>query len=312
MTHQEIINWLLEGDVSIQYQVYRDLLSEDKENLRNKIATKGWGAKLLSCRNSNGHWGRGFYQTKWISSHYSLLDLRNLNLPNRIPEVKETIDLIIRHEKSADGGINPARSIAESDICICGMFLNYACYFGADQEGLRSVVDFILSQQMNDGGFNCRLNHSGAVHGSLHSTLSVAEGISEYLLQGYTFRSDELQQAELRAREFILMHRLFLSDRTGEIINRSFLNFPYPSRWYYDILRALDYFRSSGADYDERLGPALNVLLRKRRKDNRWNQQAKHPGLEHFEMEKAGQPGRWNTLRAMRVLKYFKKVPISG
>jgi hypothetical protein len=134
----------------------------------------------------------------------------------------------------------------------------------------------------------------------------VAEGISECLLQGYTYRSVELKEAELKAREFMLMHHLFLSDRTGEIINKNFLNFPYPPRWYYDILRALNYFRSSGAAYNKRLNPALQVLLKKRRKDNRWNQQAKHPGLEHFEMEKAGQPGRWNTLRAMRVLKYFK------
>jgi hypothetical protein len=306
MTNSEIINWLLKGDISIQFQVYRDLLSEDRPELKSKIASEGWGAKLLACRNDNGHWGRGFYQTKWISTHYTLLDLRNLNLPEHLPEVMKSIDLIIRHEKSADGGINPTQSIAESDICICGMFLNYTCYFGAEQEGLKSVVDFILSQQMKDGGFNCRLNRSGAVHGSLHSTLSVAEGISEYLLQGYAYRSDELKQAELKAREFMLLHRLFLSDRTGEIINKNFLCFPYPSRWYYDILRALDYFRSSGAPFDERINPAIQVLQQKRRKDNRWNQQAKHPGKEHFEMEIAGQPGRWNTLRAMRVLKYFK------
>ena len=306
MTNPEIINWLLEGDVSIHYQVYRDLLIEDRLDLRNRIATESWGAKYLSCRNYNGHWGRGFYQPKWISTHYTLLDLRNLNLPPNVKPVHETLDIIIRNEKGSDGGINPSGTIAQSDICICGMFLNYACYFRTDQEGLKSVVDFILSQQMNDGGFNCRLNRSGAVHGSLHSTLSVAEGISEYLLQGYSYRSNELKQAELKVREFMLMHQLFLSDRTGEIINKNFLNFPYPPRWYYDILRALDYFRSSGAAYNKRLNPALQVLLKKRRKDNRWNQQAKHPGLEHFEMEKAGQPGRWNTLRAMRVLKYFK------
>jgi len=307
MTNPEIINWLLEGDVSIQYQVYRDLLSEERNDLRNRIATEGWGVKFLSCKNQNGHWGRGFYHPKWISTHYTMLDLRNLNLPANVKPVHETLDLIVKNEKGADGGINPSGTIAQSDICICGMFLTYACYFRTEKEGLKSVVDFILLQQMNDGGFNCRLNRSGAVHGSLHSTLSVAEGISECLLQGYTYRSGELRQAELKAREFMLMHRLFLSDRTGEIINKNFLSFPYPSRWYYDILRALDYFRSAGAGYDERLEPALEVLLKKRRKDNRWNQQSKHPGQEHFEMEKAGQPGRWNTLRAMRVLKYFKK-----
>jgi len=234
-----------------------------------------------------------------------LLDLRYLNIPPNVKPVHETLDLIVKNEKGADGGINPSGTIAQSDICICGMFLNYACYFRTHQEGLKSVVDFILSQQMKDGGFNCRINRSGAVHGSLHSTLSVAEGISEYLLQGYTYKSVELKQAELKTREFMLMHQLFLSDRTGIIINKKFLNFPYPPRWYYDILRAMDYFRSSGALFDERMIPAIDLILKKRRKDSRWNQQAKHPGQEHFEMEITGQPGRWNTLRAMRVLKHF-------
>ena len=137
MTNSEIIKWLLEGDVSIQYQVYRDLLSEDRNDIRIRIATEGWGAKLLLCRNPNGHWGRGFYQPKWISTHYTLLDLRNLNLPSNVKQVHETLDLIIKDEKGADGGINPSGTIAESDICICGMFLNYACYFGADQEGIK-------------------------------------------------------------------------------------------------------------------------------------------------------------------------------
>jgi hypothetical protein len=99
------------------------------------------------------------------------------------------------------------------------------------------------------------------------------------------------------------MHRLFKSDRTGEVIHKNFLHFPYPPRWKYDILRALDYFQYEGIQYDDRMDDAVQVLLRKRRRDNRWNQQAKHPGKIHFEMEKAGKPGRWNTLRALRVFK---------
>jgi hypothetical protein len=103
-----------------------------------------------------------------------------------------------------------------------------------------------------------------------------------------------------------LKHRLFLSDRTGEIINKAFLNFPYPSRWKYDILRALDYFRYIGFPWDERLKPAIDIVLKKQNKDGSWNQQAKHPGQLHFEMEKAGKPGRWNTLRCLRVLKKYE------
>ncbi len=155
---------------------------------------------------------------------------------------------------------------------------------------------------MPDGGFNCRSNRSGARHSSLHTSISVIEGIFEYFKNGYSYRADELKEAEASTREFILQHQLFLSDRTGKIINPNFLKFPFPCRWKYDILRSLDYFQNSNIDYDTRMNQAVNVLLQKRRKDNRWNLYAKYPGLQHFEMEKAGQPSRWNTLRAMRVL----------
>ena len=106
-------------------------------------------------------------------------------------------------------------------------------------------------------------------------------------------------------KEFILVHQFYLSDRTGAIIHPGFLRFPYPSRWKYDLLRALDYFQAARAPWDERMRPAMDVLLKKRNKDGTWNVQAKHPGQTYFDMEKAGKPSRWNTLRAMRVLKHF-------
>jgi hypothetical protein len=140
----------------------------------------------------------------------------------------------------------------------------------------------------------------------LHSTLSVLEGITEYELNGYTYRIEELKKVEVLAKEFILRHQLYLSDRTGKVINQKFLRLSYPGRWRYDILKALDYFRLSGSDWDKRMKPSIDVLIRKKMKDNRWPLQAKHPGQVHFEMEKAGEPGRWNTLRALRVLKHFK------
>ena len=306
MNIEDIIAWLLEGDVSIQYQVYRDLLSGKREDLRNRISTEGWGAKFLSKRRSDGHWGRKFYQPKWTSSHYTLLDLRNLCVSPDNPIIRESVDMIAAHEKGPDGGINPAGSVLESDVCMNGMFLNYASYFNTDQEKLKSIVDFILSQCMIDGGFNCRSNRSGAVHSSLHSTLSVLEGITEYEFNDYTYRLDELKKAEKSSKEFILLHQLYLSDRTGEIIRKDFLRLSYPGRWKYDILRALDYFCYSGTERDDRIKPAIEVLIRKKRKDNRWSLQAKHPGQIHFEMEKAGKPSRWNTLRALRVLKHFE------
>lgn len=302
----EIVKWLLEGDVSIQYQVYRDLLIEHRADLRNSIASEGWGFEFLSHQNENGHWGRRFYQPKWTSTHYTLLDLKNLGISQLNPKIRTTINMLLEQEKGEDGGINPSGTIKNSDVCLNGMFLNYASYFNMDQSKLQSIVDFILIQRINDGGFNCRFNRSGAKHSSLHSTLSVLEGILEYSQNGYTYRLPELIEAEETSREFILRHQLYISDRTNEIINKDFLRLTYPSRWRYDILRALDYFRLSENIFDGRMKPAIDVIITKR-KNKQWLLQANHSGQTHFEMEEVGKPSRWNTLRAMRVLKHFSK-----
>lgn len=301
----DLLNWLLDGDVAIQYQVYRDLLDEDRPDLRVRIATQGWGAQFLNGRRPEGHWGRGFYQPKWISTHYTLLDLKHLSIaPDQAP-IRESISHILAHHKEIDGGVNPAKTVKNSDVCVNGMFLNYACYFGMSAEPIQSIIDLLIRVQMPDGGFNCESNQHGAVHSSLHSTISVLEGISEYMANGYTYRTAELSVITHQAQEFILQHHLFRSDHTGEIISPRFLLLSYPSRWFYDILRALDYFRGVGAAYDPRLQDALDVLQQKRRKDGTWPLQAKHPGQTHFDMETPGKPSRWNTLRALRVLRHF-------
>ena len=306
MSGKEIIDWLLEGDVSIQFQVHRDLLNTERKDLQVRIATEGWGAQYLSRRRSDGHWGMKFYQPKWTSSHYTLLDLRNICIAPDCKEIQDTLEMIVSTEKGPDGGIRPIGTVQASDVCINGMFLNYASYFRTAEDKLESVVDFILSQTMPDGGFNCMSNRSGAIHSSLHTTLSVLEGITEYERNGYQYRLNELRLAHQSSVEFILIHQLFLSDRTGKIIKKDFLRLPFPGRWRYDILRALDYFQYGQLDRDERMNPALEVLMKKRNRDKTWNVQARHPGQVHFEMEKAGKPSRWNTLRALRVLKHFK------
>jgi hypothetical protein len=300
-----LIRWLLDGDVAIQYQVHRDLVGELRPDLQARIATEGWGARFLSFRGANGHWGRGFYMPKWTSTHYSLLDLKHLAITPDHPAIRASVEQVLVEQKAADGGINPAKTIPESDVCINGMFLNYACYFGLPEDGLRSVVDFLVDVQMPDGGFNCESNRGGAVHSSLHSTISILEGILEYAQSSYTYRLSKLNSIAAESREFLLQHRLFRSDHTGAIIDKRFLMLSFPSRWRYDILRALDYLRSAGAPYDPRLQDALDVLLKKRRKDGTWPVQARHSGQTHFEMERAGHPSRWNTLRALRVLRHF-------
>lgn len=307
MINPQIIDWLLDSDVSLQYQVYRDLLDLERPDLQMLIAETGWGAKFLSFRNANNHWGRGFYAPKWTSSHYTLLDLRQLCIYSENELIRETIRMIANEEKGKDGGINPSGTITESDVCINGMFLNYASYFRVGEELLKSVVDFIITQQLPDGGFNCRFNRSGAHHSSLHSTLCVIEGINEYAQNGYSYRVDELKKMELVSREFILAHRLFKSDKTGCIIDRKMLMLSYPLRWRYDILRSLDYFRLSNTSFDDRMTDAIDVLKNKQRTDEKWPLQARHTGEVHFDMEQPGKASKWNTLRALRVLRYFNR-----
>ena len=246
--NDRLLDWLLASDVAIQYQVHRDLLDEERSDLRARIATEGWGAQFLAARRPDGHWGRGFYQPKWTSTHYTLLDLRHLCIAPDHALIRESVANVLARHKGVDGGVNPARSIPLSDVCVSGMAL-------------------------------------------------------EYGRRGYAYRAAELEQAAVAAREFILQHRLFRSDHTGAIINPSFLRLSYPARWFYDILRGLDYFGSTGAGYDPRMQDALDVLLQKRRKDGAWPLQARHAGQVHFDMETPGQPSRWNTLRALRVLR---------
>jgi len=168
------------------------------------------------------------------------------------------------------------------------MFLNYASYFKTDEQSLCPIVDCVLNERMPDGGFNCRTSRSGATHSSLHTTLSVLEGIIEFHKAGYTYRMKDLQSVKESAEEFILVHQLFISDHTGEVIKKDFLKLVYPSRWQYDILRTLDYFQYAGSKWDVRMEKAINVIQKKRKNNGTWNMQAAHPGQVHFIIEKAG------------------------
>ena len=321
----DVLQWLTEApaDVSIQYQARRDLLGVDPvalESLRQRIAMEGWGARYLSLRGENGHWGQAFYSPKWTSSHYTLLELRNLEMPGDHPVPRETLGKILdefrlrpwQREQDAmshrSKGKRKARTCAVTeDVCINGMFLNYACWFGADADSLEPVVDFILGEIMPDGGFNCQSNRPQAhpTHSSLHTTVSVLEGIHSYRAAGYAYRLKELLAAAAPAREFILRHRFFQSDHTGVIIRPAFIKLSCPWRWYYDILRGLECFRQSGARYDDRMTDALNVICGIRKQDGTWPVQNRHAGEVFFDMERTGGPSRWNTLRVLRVLKAY-------
>jgi hypothetical protein len=296
-----VLDWLLSGDVAAQFRTTRDLLHRDASDLQARIPTEGHGAALLAARGANGHWGRGFYQPKWTSSHYTLLELAGLGLDPTTAAARETVGLVLEH-KGRDGGLNPSGRSGWSDVCVNGMALTYCCYFGADGEQLRSVVDFVLRQQVGDGGFNCQSNRSGATHSSVHTSVSVIEGITEYLRGGYEYRAADLARAREGAVEFLLRHRMYRSETTGEPIRAEFVKLHHPARWYYDILRGLDALADAGVPYDARMDDALGVLRARRRPDGRWTVNRGYPGLTHVPPPRAGQPDRWVTLAALRVL----------
>jgi hypothetical protein len=303
----EIASWLLEGDPSIVFQTKRDLLGVARgslETAQRKISREGWGKAFLDRQNADGHWGRGAYQPKWICTHYTLQDLKTLAISPDNPGCRKATELLLASKTGADGGVNYARTVAYSDVCINGMLLNIASYFTPESSKLNQIVDYILERQFEDGGWNC-MYYLGATHSSVHTTIGVLEGLIEYGLTRSKYRSKERANATSEGLEFLLRHRLYKSERTGEPFDPKMQKLSFPYRWKYDILRALEAFVAAKAPYDERMTDAMNELLKKRRPDCTWLLQSKHPGQTHFEMEKVGKPSRWNTLRVLRTLKHF-------
>ncbi len=227
-------------------------------------------------------------------------------LPPRDPRAKKTCKLFLNEALWHDGGINVSVSQPCSETCVTGFVLALLSWFMVGDTRRERLVDYLLAEQMDDGGWNCQRDR-GAVHSSFHTTINVLEGLREYA-NSQGSKSSEVLVAEARAREFFLDHKLYRSHRSGDIVHPAFTRFSFPPRWHHDVLRTLDYFQSSGAPYDERLEDPIEIVVRKRGKDGRWRLQNRHPGKVYFEMEKVGQSSRWNTLRALRVLKWWDKV----
>jgi hypothetical protein len=305
----DIIAWLCQGDPSIIYQVNRDLYEKEDSLLRvlqMEISSDGWVKQLLCLQKADGHWGNGYYQPKWTSTHYTLLILKNLCVESS-NSLKHICIKVLDEEKGRDGGMSPTAHRIHSDCCITGMFLNISAYFGVDQMKLNSLIDYLITMQLPDGGYNCRHPRYQVHHGSFHTTICVLEGLWEYQNQGYNYRIDEVKSSRKSAEEFLLMHRLFLSDKDGRIIDDHFLSMHYPAHWHYDVLRALDYFALSKHPFDFRFNEALDWLL-KIGNENKYPLSPKYPGLIHIPLEKSGKYSRVNTLRVYRILKHFNRL----
>lgn len=285
----------------------RDLLACGERTIareRQRVAQTGWGRRLLDLQDASGLWGGGLYSPKWTSTTYTLLLLRGLGLPAGNPRALAGCRVLLDRGLYSDGGINFSRTYRHSETCITGIVLSVAAWFALEDQRLERLAAHLLGQQLKDGGWNCQ-SYRGDTHSSFHTTINVLEGLRAYELL-HPERAARLAEAQARGREFLLAHRLFRSHRTGNLVNPAMTRFMFPPRWHHDVLRALDYFQECRAPRDERLSDALALVRSKRRSDGCWLLPAGYPGRTHFELEKAGQSSRWNTLRALRVLRWFE------
>jgi hypothetical protein len=302
MAGDSVIDWLMAGDAAIRWQTMRDLAGAAERSWkreRRKVGAEGWGARLLALQDTDGRWGGGLYTPKWISTTYTLLLLRDMGLATGNAQAVRGCRLLFDEGFWSDGGINLfRRSWKRSETCVTAMVLSVARWFGLDDPRMERVVEHLFAAQMPDGGWNCRAipGRGGATHGSFHTTILVLEA-----LLGWPAGA----QARARGEEFLLLHRLFRSHRTGKVAKSDFTRFHFPPRWHYDVLRALDYFRAANAGGDARLEDAIELVRARRQADGLWHLPKGYPGKVFFEMEEAGQASRWNTMRALRVLRWW-------
>lgn len=292
----ETLTWLLDSDPAIRWQTMRDLTDEPVGRIvaeRARVASEGWGARLLELQGEDGQWGGGAYSPKWISTTYTLLLLRHLGVDPEDRRVRSASDLVRERITMGQKDLPFFEYVGET--CISAMALTLNVYFLG---GERARVDWLLDEQRGDGGWNC---DSSSPKSSFNTTISALEALSEYCRAQDA--DPAVADAVSRAHEYLLERQLMYSLSTGELINRRWLLMSFPPRWHYDVLRGLDHLRESGRTPDPRCDRAIDVIRSKRREDGTWPLQNPHAGKVHFEMEEGpGKPSRWNTLRALRVL----------
>lgn len=315
-THIDAVAWLMEGDPAIRWQTQRDLLDAPTkvwQAERKRTLTEGWGAHLLALQAKEGGWGGGMYAPKWTSTTYTLLDLCEIGIPNDCTAAQRGAALVLDRLLGPTCDDAFAKRLSDMDRCIVGMMLEIGAYFQIADARIDAIVDNLLSQHMPDGGWNCRLHRKPYPHhSSFHTTFNVLDGVREYLerakpkpTQRNTDQRMALVTAEQAALELLLQHHLFRSDHTHQVIHPKFPLLSHPHRWHYDVLRALDYFARIAAPRDLRLQEAIDLLRASQRPDGLWPIQQVYSGKVHFTMEPKTKPSRWNTLRALRVLRWW-------
>jgi hypothetical protein len=309
-TTQEIA-WLLDSDPAIRWQVLSDLTGASPDEVaaeRARVQHEGWGARLLALEGADGLWAGGACfpaaytggeeGQPWTATMHTLQTLQILGLDPASGPARRAVSLIAEHgrwehagQRYFDGEVEP---------CINGRTIEAGAYYGVD---VAPLVDRILGERLPDGGWNCEAEN-GSVRSSFDTTITVLDGLLEF--ERATGGPAPVREARRSGEEYLLERSLFRRKSTGEVVDPAYLDFAFPYYWHYDVLRALDYFRRSGAERDSRLAEAVEVVRSKRQPDGRWLLDRVHPGRVHFALEDGvGEPSRWNTLRALRVLDWW-------
>jgi hypothetical protein len=302
MIDEAVVAWLLGGDPAIRWQVMRDLVDAppaEWEAERARTVETGWVAEMLAGQGADGEWPAG----RWTASTWTLLLLVACGVPESHSAARLPMERLLGRFLPKGEGTDPEYLLKRVDLCHLGFWLGLTAYFLPEDPRVRPLGQAVLAAQYDDGGWNCQMrNYPERRHSSFNTTLNVLENLRLATARSVIAEADA-RAAEDRAVELMLAHHLYRSDKTGAVIADRFTRLTYPWHWHYTILRALDYLRLIPQIRDPRLDDPFELLLAQRKPNGRWPLQGRIPGTPLVEMEKPGGDSRWNTLRALRVLR---------
>jgi len=314
-----VLEWMLDSDPALRWQVQRDLLDAPDEvwqATRARMATEGFGARLLALQDADGQWAGGAYfpagfdfngpeaapgaGQPWTATTWSLNSLRDWGLD--AARLSGTAELLAANSHWEYDGL-PYWD-GEVDCCINAYTLANGAWLGAD---VSALARWFVEHRMEDGGWNCDWVE-GSTRSSFHSTLNSLRGLLYYEIA--TGGSPELRAARKGGERYLLERRLLYGKATGEPVFPSVTQFAYPFRWKYSALNAADYFRAAslhdGDAPDPAIADAIAVIRDARASDGRWLQQEKVPGRVWFDIDvPPGEPSPWLTFYGTRVLDWW-------
>jgi hypothetical protein len=302
---QRVIDWLLDADPSIRWQVLRDLTDTPASVVaaeRTRVADEGWGAALLDQQRPDGQWGDGIATPFWWSNMYTLVWLRDLGLDPASERARAAVDRVRENVTWGPHFGNSPFFEGEVEPCINGRVVALGAYFGVRSDRL---VDRLLSEQLADGGWNCEAER-GSVRSSFHTTICVLEGLLAF--EQAFGASPAIISARQRGEGYLLERRLVRRLSTGEIIDPAWTQLAFPPLWHYDVLRVLDHFRAAGVAADAAMGESIALVRQRKQDDGRWLLDVRHRNSLYDEIAgPVGAANRWITLRARRVLDWFTR-----